>query len=104
MSWYPWISAEDTHLITGEDEEMAIGGKEGDLLPEETYLPQDMEVPPDVSSAEKKAIMHATAPKRNSYPAMKETTDKPTSLTCKTRKNRTTATTIKCTTSKKLTQ
>ena len=95
MSWYPWISAEDVHLITGEDEEMAIGSKEGDLLPEETYLPQDMEVPLDVSTAEKKGITCATAPKRSSYPTMKETTDKPTSLTCKMRKNRTTAMTIK---------
>ena len=95
MSQYPWISAEATHPITGEDEGMATGGKEEDLLPEEMYLPQDMEAPPDVSIVEKKDITHATAPKRNSYPTMRETTDKPTSLTCKTKKNRTTAMIIK---------
>ena len=104
MSWYPWISAEDAHPITGEDEEVATGDKEEDLLPEEMYLPQDMEVHLDVSIAEKKGIMHITAPKRSSYPTMKETTDKPTSLTCKTRKNRTTAMTTKCMMSKKPTQ
>ena len=104
MSWCPWISAEDAHPITGEDEEMATGGKEEDLQPEEMYPLQDMEAPPAVSTVEKKGITHAIAPKRSSYPAMKETTDKPTSLTCKTKKSRTNVMTIKCMTSKKLTQ
>ena len=92
------------HPITGEDEGMATGGKEEDLLLGETYPPQDMEAPLDASIVEKKDITHATAPKRNSYPKMRRTTDKPTSSTCKIRKNRTTAMTKKCMTSKKLTQ
>ena len=92
------------HPITGEDEGAATGDKEEDLLPEEMYLPQDMEAPLDASIAEEKDITHATAPKRHSHPKMRGTTDKPTSLTCRMRKNRTTAMTTKCTTSKKLTQ
>ena len=104
MSWCPWIPAEDAHPTTGEDEETATGGKEEDLLPEEMYPLQDMEVPPDVSTVEKKGITHAIAPKRSSHPTMKETTDKPTSLTCKMKRNRTNVTTIKCMTPKKLIQ
>ena len=90
--------------ITGEDEETATGGKEEDLLLGEMYPPQDMEAPPDASIAEKKDTMHATAPKRNSCPVMRGTTDKPISLTYRMRRNRTTAMTIKCTTSNKWTQ
>ena len=104
MSQYPWTSAEATHPITGEDEGVVTGDREEDLLLGEMYLPQDMEAPPDASIVEKKDIMHATAPKRSSYPETKETTNRPTSLIYKMRKNRTTATTIKCTASKKLTQ
>ena len=55
--------------ITGEDEETATGGREEDLLPGEMYLPQDMEAPLDALTAEKKDTMHATAPRRNSYPS-----------------------------------
>ena len=92
-------------LITGEDEGMATGGKEEDLLPGEMYPPQDTEAPQDASIVEKKDTMCTTALKRNSYPKMKETTtDKPTSLTCKMRKNRTTAMITRCMMSKKLTQ
>ena len=83
---------------------MATGDKGEDPLLGEMYLPQDMEVPLDASTVEKKGIMHATAPKRNSYPEMRGTTDKPTSLIYKMRKNRTTVMTIRCTTFKKLTQ
>ena len=104
MSQYPWTSAEAARPITGEDEGVATGDREEDLLLGETYPPQDMEAPPDASIVEKKDTMHTTALKRNSYPETRETTDKPTSLTCKMRKNRTTATTTKCMTSKKLTQ
>ena len=104
MSQYPWTSAEATHPITGENKEVATGDREEDLLLEEMCLPQDMEAPPDASTAEKKDIMHATAPKRSSYPKMKETTDRPTSLIYKMKKNRTTAMTTKCMTFKKLAQ
>ena len=104
MSQYPWTSAEVMHPIIGEDEEMATGDKEEDLLPGEMYPPQDTEAPLDVSIAERKDTMHATAPKRSSYPEMKETTDRPTLLTYRMRKNRTNAMTIKCMTSKRLTQ
>ena len=104
MSWYPWTSAEATHPITGEDEGMVTGDREEDLLPGETYLPQDMEAPPDASIVERRDTMHATAPKRNSYPVMRGTTDKPTSSTYRMRKNRTTVMTIKCMMSKKWTQ
>ena len=104
MSQYPWTSAEAAHPITGEDEEVATGDREEDLLLGEMYLPQDMEAPLDASIVEKKDIMHTTAPKRSSYPEMKETTDRPTSLIYKMKKNRTTATTTKCMTFKKLTQ
>ena len=92
------------HPITGEDEEMATGGKGEDLLLEEMYPPQDMEAPLDASIVERRDTMCATAPKRNLYPEMRGATDKPTSSTCKMRKNRTTVMTTKCTTSKKLTQ
>ena len=104
MSQYPWTLAEAMHPIIGGDEEMATGDKEEDLLPEETYLPQDTEVPLDASIVEKKDTMHAIAPKRSSYPEMKDTTDRLTSLTYKMRKNRTNAMTTKCMMSKKLTQ
>ena len=100
----PWTSAEGMHQITGEDEEMATGDKEEDLLPEEMYPLRDMEVPLDVSTAEKKDTTHAIAPRRSSYLAMKETIGKPTSSTYKTKKNKTNATTTKCMMSKKLTQ
>ena len=92
------------HPTIGEDEEMATGGKEGDPLLEETYLLQGTEALQDASTAERKGITHATAPKRNSYPATKETTGKPTLLTYKMKRNKTNATTTKCMTSKKLTQ
>ena len=101
MFQYQWISAEVVHPTIGEDEEMATGGKEEDPLPEEKYLPQDMEVLPDVLTAERKGIMCAIAPKRSSYLAMKETTDKPISSTCKTKRNKTNAMITRCTTSKK---
>ena len=83
---------------------MATGDKEEDLLPEEMYLLQDMEVPPDVSIVEEKDTMCTIAPRRSSYLAMKETTGKPTSPTYKTKKNKTNAMTTKCMMSKKLTQ
>ena len=84
---------------------MATGGKEEDLLLEEMYLPQDTEALQDASIVGRRDTTHTTAPKRNSYPATKETTtDKLTSLTCKMRKNRTTVMITKCMTSKKLTQ
>ena len=92
------------HPTIGEDREVATGGKEGDPLLEEMYLPQGMEALQDASTAERMGITHTTAPKRNSYPAMKETTGKPTSLTYKMKKNKTKAMTTKCMTSKKLTQ
>ena len=101
MFWCPWTSAEDMHPITGEGKEMATGDREEDLLPEETYLLWDTEVPPDASTVEKKGTMHTTAPKRNLYLAMKETTGKPTLLTYKTKKNRTNVMTTKCMTPKK---
>ena len=104
MSQYPWTSAEAEHPTTGEDEGTATGDKEEDLLPGEMYPPQDMEAPLDASIVEKRDTMHTTVPRRNSYPIMKGTTDKPTSLTYKMRKNRTTAMTTKCTMSKKQTQ
>ena len=62
---------------TGEDKEVATGDKEEDLLPEETYLPQDTEVPLHASTVAKKGTIHATVLKRNSHPTMKE--NKPTS-------------------------
>ena len=89
------------HQTTGEGKEMATGGKEEDLLPEEMYLLWDMEVPLDVSTVEKKGTMCATAPKRSLYLTMKETTGKPTSSTYKMKKNRTNVMTTKCMTSKK---
>ena len=104
MFWYPWTSAEDVCQITGEDEEMATGDKEEDLLPEEMYPLRDMGAPLDVSTAEKKDTMRTTAPRRSSYPATKEITGKPTSLTYKMKKKKTSATTTRCMTSKKLTQ
>ena len=90
--------------ITGEDEEAATGDKEEDLLPEEMYLLQGMEAHLDASIVERKDTMHTTVPRRDSYPIMKETTNKPTSLTYKMRRNRTTVMTTKCTMSKKQTQ
>ena len=104
MSQYPWTSAGAAHPIIGEDEEAATGDREEDPLLGEMYPPQDMEAPLDASIVEKKDTMHATAPKRSSHPEMKETTDWPTSLIYKMRKNRTNAMTTKCMTSKKLTQ
>ena len=68
------------------------------------YLPQDTEAPQDASIVGRRDTMHATAPKRNSYPIMRGTTDKPTSLTYRMRRNRTIVTTIKCMMSKKWTQ
>ena len=104
MFQYPWTLAGVTHPITGEDEEMATGGKEGDPLLEETYPLQGTEVLQDASTAERKDTTHAIAPRRSSYPAMKETIDKPTSLTYKMKRNKINAMTTKCMTSKKLTQ
>ena len=104
MSWYPWTSAEAVHPITGEDKGTATGDKEEDLLPGETYPPQDMEAPLDASIVERRDTTHATVPKRNSYPITRGTTDKPTSLTYRMRKNKTTVTSIKCMMSKKQTQ
>ena len=101
MSQYPWTLAGVALLIIGEDEEMAIGGKEGDPLLEEMYPLQDMEVLQDASTAEKKGTMCAIAPKRSSYPAMKETIGKPISLTYKMKKNKTNAMITKCMTSRK---
>ena len=79
MFQYLWTSAEAVHPTTGEDEGTVTGDKEEDLLPGEMYLPQDMEVPPDASTVERRDTMHTTAPKRNSYPVTRGTTDKPTS-------------------------
>ena len=104
MSQYLWTSAEATYPITGEDKGMATGGKEEDLLLGEMYLPQDMEAPQDASIVGRRDTIHATAPKRNSYPIMRGTTDKPTSSTYRMRRNRTIVMTIKCMTSKKQTQ
>ena len=104
MFQYPWTLAGVMHPITGKDGEMAAGDKEGDPLLEETYLLQGMEALQDASTAERKGIMHTTAPKRSTYPAMKETTGKPTSLTYKMKRNKTNAMTTKCMTSKKLIQ
>ena len=104
MSWYPWTSAEAMHPTTGEDKGMATGGKEEDLPLGEMYPPQDMEAPLDASTVERRDTMHATAPKRNLYPVMRGTTDKPTSSTYKMRRNRTTVMTTRCMTFKKLTQ
>ena len=80
---------------------MATGDKEEDLLPEAMYLLQDTEVPPDVSTAEKRDTMHTIAHKRSLHLAMKETTGKPTSSTYKMKKNRTNVMTTKCMTSRK---
>ena len=104
MCQYPWISAEVTPPITGGDKEMATGDREEDLLPGEMYLPQDMEAPLDALIAERKDIMHITVPRRNSYPTIRGTTDKPTSLTYKMKMNRTIVMTTKCMMSKKQTQ
>ena len=65
------------------------------------YLLWDMEALPGALTVEKKGIMHTTAPKRSSYPAMKETTGKPTSLTYRMKRNRINAMTTKCMTFKK---
>ena len=92
------------HQIIGEDEEIVTGDKEEDVLPEEMYLLQDMEVPLDVSTVEKKDTTHAIAPRRSSYLAMKGTTGKPTSSTYRTKRIKTNAMTTRCMTSKKLTQ
>ena len=83
---------------------MATGGKEEDLLLGETYLPQDTEAPQDASTVGMRDTMHATAPKGNSHPVTRGTTDKPTSSTYRIRRNRTTVTTTKCMMSKKWTQ
>ena len=101
MFQYPWTSAKAVHPITGENEEMVTGGKEEDLLPGEMYPPQDMEAPLDASIVERKDTMCAIVPKRNSYPIMRETTDKPTSLTHKMKRNKTIAMTTRCMMSKK---
>ena len=104
MSQYPWTSAEAAHPIIGEDEGTATGDREEDLLPGEMYLPLDMEAPLDVLTVGRKDITHATVPRRNSYPVMRGTTDKPTSLTYKMKRNRTTIMTTKCMRSKNQTQ
>ena len=83
---------------------MATGGKEEDLLLGGMYLPQDTEAPQDASIVERRDTMHATAPKRNSYPVTRGTTDKPTSSTYRMKRNRTIVMTTKCMTSKKWTQ
>ena len=101
MFRYPWTSAEDMHQTTGEGKEMATGGKEEDLLPEETYPPRDTEVPPDASTAGKKGTTCTTAPKRSLYLKMKEITGRPTSSTYKMKKNRINAMTTRCMTFKK---
>ena len=88
MSQYPWTSAEAMPPTIGGDEEMAIGDKGEDLPPEEMYLLQDMEAPPDASIVERKDTMHTTAHRRNSYLTMKE--NGPTSLTWRKKGNKTT--------------
>ena len=95
MFWYLWTSAEAAPPITGEDEGMATGDREEDLLPGEMYLPQDMEAPLDVLIVEKKDAMCAIVPRRNSYPAMRKITGKPTSSIYRTKGNKTTVTTMK---------
>ena len=65
----------------GEEEGMETGDKEEDHQPEETYLCLDTEAPLHALTAEKKNIMHATAPRKSSYPVMRGTTNKPTLLT-----------------------
>ena len=75
---------------------MATGDREEDLLPGEMYPPQDMEASLDVLIAGKKDTMHTIAHRRNSYPAMRKITDKPTSLTYRMKENKTTVTTMKC--------
>ena len=92
------------HQITGEDEETITGDKEEDPLPEKMCPLQGMEAPLDVSTAEKKDIMPATALRRSSYHAMRRTIGKPISLTYKMKRNRTNAMITKCMTSKKWTQ
>ena len=92
------------HLTTGEDEEMATGGKEEDLLPEEMYPLRDTEALLDASTVEKKGTTCTTAPKRSLYLAMKETTGKPTSSTYKMKRGRINAMTTKCMMFKKLIQ
>ena len=62
---------------TGEDQEVATGDKEEDLLPEEMYLPQDTGAPLHASTVARKGTMSTTVLKRNSYLIMKE--NKPTS-------------------------
>ena len=104
MFQYPWTLAGVALPIIGKDEGMATGGKEGDHLLEKTCLLQDTEVPLDASTAERKDTMHIIAPKRSSYPTMKETTGKPTSLTYKMKRNKINVMTTKCTTSRKLIQ
>ena len=104
MFWYQWTSAEVAHPIIGEDKEMETGDKEGDPLQEEMYLLQDTGVLLDASTVEKKGIMCTTAPRRNSYPTMKETISKPTSSIYKMKRNKINAMTTKCMTSKKPTQ
>ena len=104
MFWYLWTSAEAAPPITGEDKEMATGDREEDPLPEEMYLPQDMEAPLDALTAERKDITCAIVPRRNSYPTMRKITDKPTSSIYKMKGNKTTATTMKCMMPKNQTQ
>ena len=79
MSQYPWTSAEAVPPTIGGDEEMATGDKEEDLPPEETYLLQATGAHLDALIMEKRDTMHATAPKRSSYP--KTRGNKPTSST-----------------------
>ena len=90
MSWYQWTSAEAVPLTTGEEEEMGIGDKEEDHLPEEMYPCQDMETPPkhSVLTAGKRDTMCETAPRRGSNPIMKDIIGKPTSLTYKKKRNK----------------
>ena len=88
MSQYLWISAEAAPPTTGGDEETAVGDKGEDLPPEETYLLQAMGAPLDALTVGKRDTTHATAPRRNSYPATRG--NKPTSLTWRKKENRTT--------------
>ena len=98
MSQYPWISAEATPSTTGGDKEMAIRDKGEDPLPEETYLLQDIEAPLDALTVGMRDTTHATALKRNSYPATRG--NKPTLSTWRKKENRT----MKCRMPKNQTQ
>ena len=73
----------------GGDEETGTGDKEEDHQPEEMCLHQDTEVPLHALTVGKKNTMHATAPRKSSYPIMRGTTDKPASLTYRRKGNKT---------------